>query len=315
MSDASTSAKTVGLIGLGAMGQGLGLNLAKQFRTLGCDRVPELTEKAAAHGVEILPDANAVFAAADVVVLSLPTEEVVAAVIADLLADGRGAHRGLAIFDTSTTTPKMAETLATQCAEAGMAFLDAPVTGGAWGAERGELSIMVGGDAAAFAAHEEVLAAMGNLVTRIGPSGHGQVAKMVNQMLMAAIYTSVNEAFGFAVQHGADIAKVFRAVEGGGGRSMLLNKMKGPMLAGTTHDDWGLRQHGKDIRYAVQSAAERGIELPITAGVHAFFEKAQEVGLGMIWAGEMWAVWEKLYGVNFKDTIGQEDRGPSTSGD
>jgi len=303
--------KGVGVIGLGAMGQGLAANLAKSFRVVGYDTVQESCRAAAANGVECLAGANEVFSASDVVVLSLPTEEIVASVVDAALE--AGCLEGRVIFDTSTTTPALAEQVAKRCSAVDCSFLDAPVTGGAVGAEKGELSIMVGGDKAAFEAHSDVLEALGNKITRIGPSGHGQVSKMVNQMLMAAIYTSVSEAFGSAVQHGADIAKIFEAVEQGGGRSMLLSRMKGTMLSGSLSSVNGIRQHGKDIRYAVKSAEQNGIELPITKSVDAFFRRSSDAGFDAIWAGEMWAVWEKLFGVSFRETVGWEERAEASS--
>lgn len=291
------------------MGQGLAGNVARKFAALGYDTADDACDRAAAQGVSICASPNEVLEMSDVVILSLPTEKVVNAVISESI--GSGSLAGTVIFDTSTTTPEMAESLSRQCVSLDSNYLDAPVTGGIVGAESGELSIMVGGDKEAFESNLDVLQAIGNTITRIGPSGHGQVAKMVNQMLMAAIYTSVNEAFGFAVQHGADIEKIFRAVEGGGGRSMLLNNMKKSMLEGTLHSDFSLRQHGKDITYAMKAASRKGIELPITSGVDAFFRRSCEAGFEKIWAGEMWAVWEKLFGVNFRDTIGWEDRDSS----
>lgn len=296
--------KKAGIIGLGKMGAAMaGTLLRRGFDVYAFDTCELAMRKASARGVKLLGSNNEVFVQCHVTILSLPTELVVHEVV---LGPGGLAEcdtKGKIIIDTSTTTASMAEKVAARMAELGCGFLDAPVSGGTTGAEDGTLTIMIGGDAGIFRSQLDVFEAIGARVVYIGPSGHGQVCKMVNQLLMGAIYTSANEAFALAAQCGADISRIYEAVEVGGGKSGLLSGMKEHMLTGVVSENKGLAQHGKDIDYVIEEAACRGISLPVTSSVHEFFNIARSMGFGGIGPGEMWAVWEKILGLKFTRTI------------
>ncbi len=287
----------VGVIGLGQMGRPMAANLVRRgFATSGFDVNASSLEAAVAAGVRKENSARAVLARSRVVLLSLPTEQALEAL---LMGEGGlcgQALDGRILVDTTTTTATLAEKLARAVAAQGGAFLDAPVTGGVGGAEKGSLTVMVGGDADAFAQARPVLEAIGERLVRIGPSGHGQVAKMVNQMLMAAIYTSVAEAFAFAARMGAEAGPIYEAVERGGAESRLLSAIKRSLLNGTVSTNGNLNQHAKDLDYAMTEAIRRQIPLPVTGAVHGFYQLSRSLGFGNIRCHEMWAVWEKLLG-------------------
>ena len=292
------------MIGLGQMGRPMAANLVKRgFRTLGVDVSAAAVAAAQSGGVEAVGSVADLLAAADIVVLSLPTQEVLRHVV--LGPDGvlASARAGTIVVDTTTATPALAQELAKALAQRGVEFVDAPVTGGVAGAEQGTLSVMMGGSVNAVEAARPVIAAIGTNLVHIGPSGHGQVAKMVNQMLMAAIYTSVAESFAFAVQCDADVARIFQAVENGGARSKLLSDIKPYLLGGTPRTNGNLAQHGKDIDYVVDEANRRNIFLPITSAVHEFYQLSRTLGFGGNSSHDMWAVWEKLLAIDYTKTI------------
>jgi len=295
--------RAVAVIGLGAMGGPMAANLARKgFRTLGFDPRPEAMAAAREAGVEPASSAADAFRQAEAALLSLPNQETMENVV--LGEGGLLAHAGgRCVIDATTTTVTMAQRVARAVEEAGGAFLDAPVSGGAGGARDGTLCVMVGGERGAFEAHRDVLEAIGTTVVHVGPSGHGQVAKLVNQMLMAAIYVSVAEAFAFAAQLGADVSKVYAAIEKGGCRSALLDAIKPNLLSGVLSTGGNLAMHGKDIDYVMDEATRRKLALPLTAQVHAFYNLSRTLGFGEIWSGEMWAVWEKMLGIDLTAPI------------
>lgn len=299
---------TVGVIGLGQMGRPMSANLVRRgFATSGYDVNETALAAAAATGVQNEASARAVLTRSHVVILSLPTEQALETL---LVGEGGLCEEDLSgriLVDTTTTTVSLAESMARAVAARGGAFLDAPVTGGVSGAEKGNLTIMVGGDAAAFAEARPVLEAIGERLVHVGPSGHGQVAKMVNQMLMAAIYTSVAEAFAFAAQMGADVSRVYEAVEHGGAESRLLSAIKPSLLNGTVSNNGNLNQHGKDIDYVMAEAIRRQLYLPVAGAVHAFFQMSRSLGFGQVRCHEMWAVWEKLLDIRIKDTVNPDE--------
>lgn len=291
------SLRTV-VVGLGRMGFPMAANLQKAgFTVGGYDVRTEARAAAAAQGIAIADSAAEAVHGADVAVLSLPTETVLRSLMTGPGGLATPALAGRIVVDTTTTTIEVAEEMASAVADCGGLYLDAPVTGGVAGAEAGTLTFMVGGDDEAFHRARPVLAALGTRLVKVGPTGHGQAAKMVNQLLMGAIYVSMGEAFSFARRMGVDLTKVYEAVEQGGAQSRLLSLNKEAILAGRLRENGNLAQHGKDIGYVVEEAHRRQIPLPLTAGaVHEFFKLARALGCGNYAAGDMWAVWERVLG-------------------
>jgi 3-hydroxyisobutyrate dehydrogenase-like beta-hydroxyacid dehydrogenase len=288
------------------MGRPMAANLVRRgFETVGFDVDPVAAETARAMGVFIATSPADLMDRSRVVLLSLPDEPVLENLFTGPGGLIHGPVAGKIFVDTTTTTVTIAERLAEAVASKGGFYLDAPVTGGVGGAEKGSLCMMIGGDAAACERALPVLQALATTVVHVGPSGHGQVAKMVNQMLMAAIFTSVAESFAFAARFGADLAKVYEAVEHGGAQSRLLSAIKPGLLAGSLTGKGNLHQHGKDLDYAMTEAMRRQIHLPITGSVHAFFQLSRALGFGHVRCHEMWAVWEKLLGCKFAGNAGR----------
>ncbi len=299
----NTSNPVIACIGLGKMGQPMATNLVRRdFVTFGFDpnNDPSATIGGGFHCSASAADACT---RADVVILSLPTERILEQVLLGPNGIPSSSLHGKVVIDTTTTTVSMAQRIAATLAAQHCAFLDSPVTGGVSGAENGTLSIMIGGETAAFERCRNVYSALGTNIVHVGPSGHGQAAKMVNQMLMAAIYSSVAEGFAFAAQLGVDVAKIYEAVENGGAQSKMLTAIKPNLLAGVTHQVGNVTQHGKDLDYVMDEANRRALYLPITSAVHGFYNLARSLGFGEIWSGEMWAVWEKLLNIDLTATI------------
>ena len=169
------------------------------------------------------------------------------------------ARSGLIVADMSTISPAVTRTLAARAASAGTSWLDAPVSGGEAGAIAGTLTIMVGGDAATFERALPVFQAMGKRVTHIGPSGHGQLAKLCNQILVAINLLGASEALVFAAKAGLDLDKVHGALSGGAanswafehlGRKMLNRDLKPAFKVALQQKDSAAGQRGgaRDLR-------------------------------------------------------------------
>jgi 3-hydroxyisobutyrate dehydrogenase len=258
---------TVAVIGLGQMGLGMATTLAsKGFRVLGCEVSAERRAAAQAQGIACVPLAEA--AAAPVAILSLPLAKHVEAVVEG--ADGLLARmaKGSVIVDTTTSEAKVSRRLAALAEARGVAFLDAPVSGGVSGAASGNLTMMIGGSAEAVATAKPVLDAMAARVVHIGASGAGNVAKLVNNLLVAAHLLTVSEAMRLAEAAGVPTEDVLKVVNTSTGRSAI-SEINYPrwISSGTFDSGFTMGLMRKDVRLALELAVESGARLPVSQHV------------------------------------------------
>ncbi|MFC7620145.1 NAD(P)-dependent oxidoreductase [Microlunatus sp. GCM10028923] len=266
-------ADRVGFVGLGIMGGGMAANLVRGGTAL---TVYNRTAERAAPLVELGAVAErtprAVAENSDVVIICVSDTADVEEVIfgADGVADGL-APGGL-VIDTSTVSPTATRQWADRLAEVGVAFIDAPLTGGSEGAEQGTLSIMVGGADGDVERALPYLRQVGSTITHVGPVGHGQVTKLANQILVVSNMLGVAEALMFARASGLDLAKVIAAVEGGAGGSWMLSK-RAPQVI---DDDWrpGFRVdlQQKDLRLVLEAAGELRVPMLATGLISQLYQ-------------------------------------------
>ena len=178
-----------------------------------------------------------------------------------------GLKPGSVVIDMSSISPVATKRLASLVAAKGGSMLDAPVSGGEIGAKSGTLSIMVGGDEAAFARVKPILACMGNpeRIVYIGESGAGQVCKICNQMAIGGALSGVSEAFALARKAGVDAARVRQALLGGFAASRVLEVHGERMLQGNYVPGFRARLYQKDLRIANEAAAAHAVAIPGTA--------------------------------------------------
>lgn len=190
------------------------------------------------------------------------------------------ARPGTLIVDHSTISPSATRRLARALEEKGLHLLDAPVSGGSEGAEKGTLSIMVGGDEASFTRAKPVFEAIGKTITHMGPNGSGQATKLVNQILCVANMLAASEALLLAQASGLDLTKTLQAVGGGAGGSwMLVNR--GPQVAARDfRPGFTIDLQQKDLRLVLEAADELGLPLSLTATIHGYYNVLQRQGLG-----------------------------------
>ncbi len=200
---------------------------------------------------------------------------------------------GQIIVDHSTISPSATRKMADAAAAKGARFLDAPVSGGDVGAKNATLSIMVGGDDGAFNAVRPLLERMGKTLTYCGPSGNGQLTKIVNQILVSITNLAVCEALTFARAGGLDPQKTVAAVGGGAAGSWQLNNLGPKMLAGDFRPGFMIKLQQKDLRLALEAAKERGLDLSALDLVHRLFGKALEENRGDEGTQALFAIVEK----------------------
>jgi 3-hydroxyisobutyrate dehydrogenase len=191
-----------------------------------------------------------------------------------------GAMANSVVIDHSTISPKATREIAKALAAKGVGFLDAPISGGDVGARNATLSIMVGGDEKYFNYSRTLLEHLGKTITYCGPSGAGQLTKLVNQILVTITNLAVSEALTFAQRSGLDLPKTLAAVGGGAAGSWQLSNLGPKMIAGDFRPGFKIKLQHKDLRLALEAAKELGLDLPALKLVQALFTKAMDEGRG-----------------------------------
>jgi 2-hydroxy-3-oxopropionate reductase len=285
----------LGFLGLGVMGGPMAKNLLKAgYPVTGYDPDPSRMKAFADAGGKPAGSPTEVGKAGEIVLLSLPTGDVVRQVV---LADGGLASilaAGTLIADLSTTEAKVAQDAAAVCAKKGITFLDSPVSGGEQGAIDATLSIMVGGDAAGFARVNSILACLGRSVVHMGGSGLGQATKLINNMIVAAGFAAVCEAWALGAKVGLDPATLHEAIKGGWAGSRVMEETVPRLLARNFVPGGTVDIMVKDVAYALNMARALDVPVPVTGLAHELFRMVKSQGHGgkaqpiLITAWEQW---------------------------
>ncbi len=272
----------IGFIGLGTMGAPMARNLAKAgFPLALCSRTPARTAALARElGARACDCPADVAAGSDVVVSCLPDSPEVEQVHLGDRGTAGAADAGAVIIDCSTIAAEAARSIGARLADAGVAFLDAPVSGGQKGAIEGTLTFFVGGEAAALEKARPVLAAMGKRITHLGPSGAGQLGKAANQILVAGTLMAVSEGIAFARKAGLPLAALHEALMGGAASSWMLDVLGKKMMDRDFKPAFAIKHQQKDLAIVLRTARENGVPLPGTALVHQLLSALEAQGRG-----------------------------------
>jgi len=191
-----------------------------------------------------------------------------------------GMAKGAIFVDHTTVSAQVTRELAELAASHGFGFVDAPVSGGQAGAENGALSIMCGGSEAHYAAAEPVMAAYARICRRLGETGAGQLAKMMNQICIAGLMQGLSEALAFGQKAGLDGAAVVEVIsQGAAGSWQMVNRHK-TMLADTFEFGFAVDWMRKDLKICLETADQIGAALPVTALIDQFYKDVQLMGGG-----------------------------------
>lgn len=275
--------ETVGFIGLGLMGRPMAKNLMKAgFPLVVHSRSPAPVDDLVAFGALLASSPAEVARRTTRVFTMLPDSPDVERVLEGPDGVFGAIQRGTILIDTSSIAPATAQRLAARAVSLGATMLDAPVSGGEIGAINGALSIMVGGDAAAFAACRPLLDVLGSpeRVIRIGDSGAGQLCKICNQMVIGGTLAVVSEAFALACKAGVDPGKVRAALLGGFAASRVLEVHGERILTGNYTPGFRAALYAKDYRVAATTIAEYHASAPVSAVVHQLVDTLIEKGRG-----------------------------------
>jgi 3-hydroxyisobutyrate dehydrogenase len=268
-------------IGLGIMGRPMaGHLLAGGHRLRVHTRTRASAEPLLSAGAAWADSPAAASAGAEVVFICVSDTPDVRQVLLGPGGVVESARPGLTVVDHSTISPAATREMAAPLANRGVTLLDAPVSGGDVGARNATLSIMVGGDPAAFDRALPLLQLMGKTVTHCGPSGAGQLTKLVNQVLVSVTNLAVSEALTLAAAGGLDPARTIAAVAGGGAGSWQLSNLGPKMVAGDFAPGFMIDLQAKDLRLVREAADVAGVALPTVAHVAELFDQLRAQGRG-----------------------------------
>jgi 3-hydroxyisobutyrate dehydrogenase-like beta-hydroxyacid dehydrogenase len=270
MESAASSKAKVGLIGLGLMGQPIGVNLLKAGHALTVwNRTSSRANELVALGAKLATSPKEAAAASDVLLTIVSDPPALESVLWG--ADGRnsgalaGLKPGSTYIDSSTVSPVLARKIAAACAERRVHFLDAPVTGGDWGAKKGELVFMVGGDAATLKSVEPILGVLGKRWFHLGPNGAGQTIKLAMNMILALQVDALAEALALVTRAGFKGEDLIEVMQSSMARSGVLDVKAPNLLKGEYKPSFPLRLMHKDLGLALELANQIGVALPATA--------------------------------------------------
>jgi 3-hydroxyisobutyrate dehydrogenase len=296
----------IGFIGLGNMGGPMALNLIKAGHALVVHDVRR--EAAAPHlerGAKWADSPRAAARESELILTSLPGPKEVEAVA--LGPDGiiHGAVAGTVYADLSTGSPTVMRKLHAAFQEKGVHVLDAPVSGGVWGAQRGSLQVMVGGDESIYREVKAVLGAVGDKVGYMGPIGAGTIAKLVHNMISITTRTIVAEGFTLGVKAGVKPEALLEAIRGASfGQGLLLSQMIPNVVFKGDFDTvrFALRLARKDIGLATELAREYDVPMPMAAVAEQIMMEGLARGWGDKDSTSPWLLQEEAAGVQVRAT-------------
>ena len=263
---------SVGLIGLGLMGRPMALNILRASFPLSVwNRTRSKSDEIAGRGAKLASSPREAAAAADVLITIVSDPPALEEVLWGPGGAIQGLRRGSVLVDSSTVAPALARRIAAACAERGAEFLDAPVTGGTWGAEKGELVFMVGGEQEVLGRVEPVLSAMGKRFFHLGPHGAGQTVKLAMNLILALQVDALAEALALVRGSGLRPEGLIEVLQSSMARAGVLDVKAPLMLRGEYPPSFPLRLMHKDLGLVLELANQLGVPLPATAAAREVY--------------------------------------------
>jgi 2-hydroxy-3-oxopropionate reductase len=267
----------IGFIGLGLMGKPMALNLVRAgFHVTVWNRTASRADELVAAGAKLAASPRDVAADADLLISIVSDPPALEEVLWG--ADGamQALRRGAIYMDSSTVSPDLAIKIAAACTERGVRFLDAPVTGGDWGAKKGELLFMAGGDAATLTEAEPVLKVLGKKWFHLGENGAGQTIKLAMNLILALQVDALAEALALVTAAGLQGEKLVEVMQSSMARSGVLDVKSQNLLKGEYTPSFPLRLMHKDIRLALELAKQVSVDLPAAAAAYKTYSKVKD---------------------------------------
>ena len=267
---------TVGFIGLGLMGHPMARNLLKAgFPLIVWNRTPERAERLVQEGAKLAATPRELAAQVDFLMTVVSDPPAVEKVLWG--ADGALAalRSGSVLIDSSTISPDLARRTAAACREKGVGYLDAPVTGGTWGAEKGELVFMIGGQAETLEKARPVFEAMGKKFFHLGSNGAGQIVKLAMNLILALEVEALAEALALVTHSGVQGERLIEVLQASMARAAVLD-VKAPLLLKNEYPpSFPLRLMHKDLSLALDLGNQLGIPLPAAAAAREIYNSVK----------------------------------------
>ena len=272
--------RRVAFIGLGVMGHPMAGHLARAGHQVTVyNRSPAKAQAwVAEYGGAAQPTPREAATGAEIVFCCVGNDDDLRSVTRGTDGAFAGMQAGAIFVDHTTASADVARELYAAAKEAGLAFVDAPVSGGQAGAQNGALTVMCGGDAAAFDAVKPVAMAFSRAFTLMGESGAGQLTKMVNQICIAGLVQGLSEAVAFGQKAGLDMNQVLDVIGKGAAQSWQLDNRGKTMVAGQFDFGFAVDWMRKDLGLVMEEARRNGARLPVTALVDQFYADVQAMG-------------------------------------
>ena len=275
-----TSPHRIAFIGLGAMGYPMAGHLARAGhevtvfnRTIGRAEAWQRD-----YGGHVAPTPAAAAKDQDAVMLCVGNDDDVREVAIGEHGAISSMRKGALIVDHTTTSEALARSMANLANQSGVAFLDAPVSGGQIGAENGALTVMVGAEEQAFIEAVPLIECYAKSVRRMGPVGAGQLTKMVNQICIAGLLQGLSEGIHFAERAGLDVIAAMEVISHGAAQSWQMNNRAATMIRGEFDFGFAVDWMRKDLGIAIEAARSVGAEVPVTQLVDTFYKEVQGLG-------------------------------------
>lgn len=273
--------QSIGFIGLGLMGKPMAQNLLRAgFPLTVWNRTKSKADDLVRAGAKFAANPREAAAQADVLITIVSDPPALEEVLFGSAGPDSGAlgalRKGTILIDSSTVSPDMARRVAAACAERGVDFLDAPVTGGTWGAEKGELVFMIGGEAKVLDRAKPVLEAMGKKFFLLGPNAAGQTVKLGMNLLLALEVDALAESLALVTKAGVAAERLIEVMQSSMGHAPLLD-VKAPLILKNEYPaSFPLRLMHKDLRLALELARENGVRLPAAEAAYATMSAVKE---------------------------------------
>jgi len=268
---------TVGFIGLGLMGEPMAQNLLRAgYPLVVWNRTSSKADDLIRTGARLAATPDQAAAQANVLITIVSDPPALEDVLWGTHHALESLRAGSLLIDSSTVSPGLARQVADACSKRGVDFLDAPVTGGTWGAQKGELVFMVGGKVETVERARPVLETMGKKIFLLGPNGAGQTVKLGMNLLLALEVNAFAEALALVTTAGVPAERLVEVMQSSMGRAPLLDVKAPLMLKGEFPASFPLRLMHKDIRLALELAREHDVSLPTGKAAYATYTKVKD---------------------------------------
>ena len=287
--------KTIGFIGLGIMGKPMAENLLKAgYSLMVYNRSKSVVNEMVALGAKAGKSPADVAAQSELLLTMLPNSPEVREVLLGENGVINAVHSQMIVIDMSSIAPLEARAIAEEFVRHGVPMLDAPVSGGEEKAQSGQLAFMIGGDTRALEKCRPVLEVMGASITHVGDTGAGNIAKLVNQSIVAVNIAVIAEALSLGKRLGVDPARIVAAITGGLAGSSCLNDKAPRMLCGNYQPGFKLKLHAKDLDNVLDTAEQANVQMPLTSKVMTMIQELIAAGNAELDHGGLALHYEKI---------------------